>query len=324
MDETEYSSQLSIEVGEPASPSASSPSSSSEPEVLFIPSGRGDGQMLVIRDQNGSWLYKKDGQGRNKIVTYWKCWRRRTKNDCCGHVKMINSTIINRQEHDLHTSDEKEVAIRLTRKRKMECAAENPTLGPKRIYGLVMDAALKEELAHLHPEDQVDVTRTWTAHAPSIQRYKKKADGPPGSIEEMSKYKLGQVEVDFLLFDINLASTASTAPSPPVEPKRMIAWANPKFLSYLHNGKVFGDGTFKIVPRGFDQLYTIHAYQIEGQVKQLHPVIIALLPDRTQGTYARSLEEVSKKVLEVTKRTWTPREFQIDYEAGMKSAIERT
>ena len=74
MDKIEDSSQLSIEVGETASPSAFSPSSSSEPEVLFIPSDRGNGQMLIIRDENASWLYKKDGQDSNKIFTYWKCW----------------------------------------------------------------------------------------------------------------------------------------------------------------------------------------------------------------------------------------------------------
>ena len=49
----------------------------------------------------------------------------------------------------------------------------------------------------------------------------------------MFKYKLGQIEVDFLLFNINLASSSSTAPQP-VESKRMITW----FLQYLHNGKV--------------------------------------------------------------------------------------
>ena len=50
----------------------------------------------------------------------------------------------------------------------------------------------------------------------------------------------------------------------------------------------FGDGTFKVCPQIFFQIYTIHA-QINWRIL---PCIYALLPNKTEGTYTKLFREV--------------------------------
>ena len=54
----------------------------------------------------------------------------------------------------------------------------------------------------------------------------------------------------------------------------------------------FGDGTFKVCPQIFFQIYTIHA-QINGRIL---PCIYALLPNKTEETYTRLFREVEQQV----------------------------
>jgi len=58
------------------------------------------------------------------------------------------------------------------------------------------------------------------------------------------------------------------------------------FLAASHHW--FADGTFRVTPDGFDQLYTIHAY-VDGQS---YPCVFALLPGRTETVYRRLLDHV--------------------------------
>jgi len=50
----------------------------------------------------------------------------------------------------------------------------------------------------------------------------------------------------------------------------------------------FADGTFRVTPAGFDQLYTIHAF-VDGQT---YPCVFAPLPARTEAVYQRLLQEL--------------------------------
>ena len=47
--------------------------------------------------------------------------------------------------------------------------------------------------------------------------------------------------------------------------KRVVMWANRKYLDALNSEKIFGDGTFRIATLGFRQVYAIHAY-IHGKL----------------------------------------------------------
>jgi hypothetical protein len=75
----------------------------------------------------------------------------------------------------------------------------------------------------------------------------------------------------------------------------------------------FLDGTFKIVPELFYQLYTVHAL-ISGDVI---PCLYVLLPNKTQATYLRLFQEMKALVPDLQPSTMT-----MDFEkASMNAAI---
>ena len=75
---------------------------------------------------------------------------------------------------------------------------------------------------------------------------------------------------------------------------------------------IYMDGTFKISPTIFFQLYTIHGFIRSTSF----PLIYALLPNKIKETFTRLLEEVKKLIAE-----FHPQSFLIDYEMAMYGAI---
>ena len=75
----------------------------------------------------------------------------------------------------------------------------------------------------------------------------------------------------------------------------------------------FGDGTFKVVPEIFYQLYTIHCLTVNGVI----PCVYALLPNKQRQTYLT----LFRRLLALNPRL-NPRSFLIDYEQAARSAIE--
>lgn len=77
------------------------------------------------------------------------------------------------------------------------------------------------------------------------------------------------------------------------------------------------DGTFKIVPKPFSQLYTIHAVlNNESESRRtIVPIIYALLPNKLESTYIRLFEEL-KTALAVNIR-----DFKADYELAAMNAV---
>lgn len=77
---------------------------------------------------------------------------------------------------------------------------------------------------------------------------------------------------DFLLFDTGAESA----------PNRIIAFGTQRFFMLLIAAlEIFCDGTFKITPTVFEQLYVIHAF--DG--KMHFPCVYALLPNKKKETY---------------------------------------
>ena len=94
--------------------------------------------------------------------------------------------------------------------------------------------------------------------------------------------------------------------------QRIILYATPKFLSILgKSNNWFCDGTFKIVPDLFFQLYPIHA-KFEGLV-----IPYALLPNKEEMTYDR----VFRKILEI-EPALNPMSIMVDFEKAAINALE--
>ena len=80
---------------------------------------------------------------------------------------------------------------------------------------------------------------------------------------------------------------------------------------------VLMDGTFRVVPRLFSQMYTLHA----SFRNQVMPLLYFLLPNKEKNTYSRVFTLISTFA---TARglLFNPQRFKLDYEIGMLKAIE--
>ena len=86
------------------------------------------------------------------------------------------------------------------------------------------------------------------------------------------KYKVTVKGEPFLLFDSGFGDV-----------NRMILFANQKFFSLLSESETwYADGTFKVVPEYFFQLYTFMQREMDSST-------LALLPDKAGSTYNRLL-----------------------------------
>lgn len=87
---------------------------------------------------------------------------------------------------------------------------------------------------------------------------------------------------------------------------RILIFSSDEQLGILQSTEDFlGDGTFKVVPEIFYQLYIIHAVYRNHVV----PVIFALLRRKNADTYHRLMNEILKFA-----PNWSPRTIMIDFE----------
>jgi hypothetical protein len=95
---------------------------------------------------------------------------------------------------------------------------------------------------------------------------------------------------------------------------RILIFASNEQLGILQSAHHFmSDGTFKIVPEVFYQLYIIHAVYRDHVV----PVCFALLRRKDASTYERLFNEILKFAPE-----WTPESMMIDYEKACINAYQ--
>ena len=77
----------------------------------------------------------------------------------------------------------------------------------------------------------------------------------------------------------------------------------------------FGDGTFKVAPSLFYQLYTIHVLDSS----KIIPCVYAFLPNKQKVTYLHLFQEL----VNINPRC-DPKSFLIDFEEAARQAIEET
>ena len=91
-------------------------------------------------------------------------------------------------------------------------------------------------------------------------------------------------------------------------------FATPKMLSILTSSQSwYADGTFKVAPQQFYQLYTIHAEK-DGYI---FPCVYILLTEKTELTYKRML----RKLLEI-QPALNPSYLMLDFERAAINAFE--
>lgn len=122
-------------------------------------------------------------------------------------------------------------------------------------------------------------------------------------IEIPQQYTVTANEEPFLLFDSGVGDN-----------NRIIVFSTPKFFSILKESKIwYADGTFKVVPDLFYQLYTIHGEK-DGVV---YPCVYALLTGKSESIYNRLI-----RILLEIEPTLDPIHIMLDFEKAAMNAFE--
>ncbi|CAF4495412.1 unnamed protein product, partial [Rotaria magnacalcarata] len=97
---------------------------------------------------------------------------------------------------------------------------------------------------------------------------------------------------------------------------RLIIFSSPEQLKILEETEeILIDGTFKVTPAIFTQLYTIHGVYRNC----VFPLVFALLSDKQQQTYQRLINELRRLC-----PSWNPKSVMIDFEKGAINAFQGT
>ncbi|CAG7729356.1 unnamed protein product [Allacma fusca] len=96
-------------------------------------------------------------------------------------------------------------------------------------------------------------------------------------------------------------------------PQRILLFSTKHDLSILaENNDWYMDGTFKVAPHPFCQLYTIHGFRLHASL----PTLFALLPNKSEETYNRLFS-----TLKGLQNGLAPRSLMTDFEQGPINAF---
>ncbi|ODM88747.1 hypothetical protein Ocin01_17935 [Orchesella cincta] len=117
-----------------------------------------------------------------------------------------------------------------------------------------------------------------------------------------AQYQQTTKRENFLLFDSGPCSD------------RMLIFGTMGNLHHMqHSPDWYADGTFKVAPELFDQLYTIHV----ARFNKVIPTMYALLPNRLESTYVKMLNALKELVPNLK-----PVSVTTDYEKAAKNAFK--
>ena len=79
---------------------------------------------------------------------------------------------------------------------------------------------------------------------------------------------------------------------------------------------IYGDGTFKVCPRYFYQLYTLHAYKQGFYV----PRVFCLLPSKTKATYISMFQRL-RELCAAQNLNFRVSDIHLDFETAVHQAV---
>ena len=185
-------------------------------------------------------------------------------------------------------------------------AVVKDAIGGHKVVVMDSNKMLDKEYHGKLDEFRSDKTRNEADVADFIADSESNNDGN-GDEEEANPLNAG-------LVDYSISSSESDT-TPINKPKRIIAYSTKKLLKIFRERKASGDGTFKVCPTLWKQLYIV-------MVKFSHswiPVVYALLPDKTKETYFTFFYMVKKQIKDM-KLKCNLQSIRTDFEVGAMKA----
>jgi hypothetical protein len=231
---------------------------------------------------------------------YWKC---KKAADCRVTAITEGDHLVNHRGEHTHASDEALPNIKVLTHRAKEMAKNQPTRPMKRIFSEVFGSV------DLDDERNMD-------HLPNLRNiknslYLSRASRLPRIPHSRVEVQLeGEWRHTLDGRDFILANDG--------EDDRLIIFGTVHNLRLLcQSDTIYMDGTFKMAPEMFSQVYSIHICYLGTML----PMAIALLPAKTQQTYSRFLRLVSEAAMRYGMQ-FQPHTVCIDFESAMIAAVQ--
>lgn len=252
--------------------------------------------------QKGKELLLRDGQCYRKARTNadgsisWRC----VNPTCSGRLKVFRDNVVNIiTEHNHAPNPEKCLATKCVAEMKIRAA--NCVENPRQIIQHCTNGVALEASVYLP---------TYTASQRTIERVRKRTNQlypNPATVADINipvALQNTSRNMNFVLWDSGAG-----------DPNRIFMFGTEGNLDILQqNRHWFVDGTFKVAPELFMQVFTIHAL-IENTCM---PLVYVLLQDKSEITYVRVFE----KLLEL-KLGLNPASIMSDFEKAIQNAAAR-
>lgn len=233
-------------------------------------------------------------------VKCYECEMRRKNGQCKVSVKLDdNNEFIEQINEHTHAPSQTQVEIaKVTTsiKRKAETTLDTP----QQILGT--------ELANITDDTAANLPKIATMRR-NIRKAREENEMPPNPLTREEIPELPPVFQNtsagsrFLLFDSGVGDL-----------NRIFIFASDIGIQLLSESEHwYADGTFKVCPEVFFQLYTLHA-QRGGSI---FPCVFALLPNKTEATYRRFYEQIFNLIGHVNLQ-----DILVDFEKAAINAIQ--
>lgn len=259
--------------------------------------------MEKITSQRKKELWLKDGycyRLARKNVDNSESWRCLQKN-CRGRLRVVNNCeviIVNEHSHAPNpTKNEAKQCVH-----KIRELASNTVERPRQIFQRATHSVSLEAAIFL-PE--------YCTAQRNIERIRRSAEHPyasPRTVADIvipDTLKITTRNQNFLLWD-----------SGNNDPNRMFMFGTEENLNILQqHGHWFVDGTFKVSPEIFYQVFTVH-----GLVdNRACPLIYVLMQDKREESYVRVFQKLAD-----LKENLHPESVLCDFEKAVQNAVSRT
>ncbi|XP_064117591.1 uncharacterized protein LOC135223014 [Macrobrachium nipponense] len=263
-----------------------------------------EGRILSKRDNakfsHNGYLFVFDQ--RSKKDTSIKFWRCENKNECKARIHTKNDEVTKELNHHSHGSSALSVEVAEIKTSLKRRAGESQDQ-PATIINSCTENVSQATLGALPKLD---------AMKQIVRRKRNKMDLAPSNPirarelvipEEYKNYVKNNGESENVL----IADSG-------YEDERIMIFGRQSWTAFLLDSEVwYADGTFKLAPPLFAQVYVIMARRHGG----VHPVLYALLPNKRHATYVRKFQMMSDEIPGLN-----PSRISCDFEQAAISAME--
>ena len=244
-------------------------------------------EMILYRD----YFYVMDY--KSKEFQYWRCQQRK----CKGRLRTVPLNNIDSIEelgfYDHTVSDEDK------KKKLLECKikniAENTVYPTNKVYSV---ASINQSIMNIPIFSKKSIYK----HIQNIRKRKNIETTPLSDCYNSLKTNRNE---SFCLYD-----------SGSIDKNRIIIFTTEKNMIHLKNSNYWiADGTFKVVPKEYYQLYTIHG----AVFNKVFPLVYVLMSDKLQKSYEQILQ-----ILKAKGNVDHPKNIIIDFEMAAYNAFKKS